>query len=248
MTNEGRERTRRLFSTLNTYARSVSESELVALSEDDAFARVTRQLIDEYPGLGIGFVPLLSGANIPTTEKTCITTVIGLYHLTQFVAPPEIRRTKKKHKIGPPTPEALAAIDGAAVAYWDALKKHIPEIRRVCNSKPSEHLAGEYRNADGGNLLFRTVGMKAFARAARTLMDRGETADQAVARLAKVPLELDAKLWRDVLWQPETKTMLTKFTRLAQNVMLHKIGEKAASKNVSATSEYRRITGRKYPG
>jgi DNA sulfur modification protein DndB len=248
MTNPGRERTRRLFSTLNTYARPVSESELVALSEDDAFAKVTRQLIETYPGLNIEFVPVLAGANIPATEKTCITTVVGLYHLTQFMASPEIRRAKKTHKIGPASPEVLEEIKGTIAAFWDALKKHVPEIREVCASKPSEQVASKYRHAEGGNILFRTVGMKAFARAARTLMDRGATADESVSRLTKVPLELGDKLWRDVLWQSETKTMLTKYTRLAQNVLLHEIGEQPDGKKVSIPQEYRRITGRKYPG
>lgn len=47
-TDEGRERTRRLFATLNTYARPISDRETVVISEDDAFAIATRRLIDEY--------------------------------------------------------------------------------------------------------------------------------------------------------------------------------------------------------
>lgn len=41
---KGMRRTRRLFSTLNRYAVPVSKGEIVALSEDDAFAIVTRRL------------------------------------------------------------------------------------------------------------------------------------------------------------------------------------------------------------
>jgi DNA sulfur modification protein DndB len=42
--DEGHKRTRRLFSTLNRYAKPVSRGDIVALSEDDAFAIVTRKL------------------------------------------------------------------------------------------------------------------------------------------------------------------------------------------------------------
>lgn len=49
-TEAGRERTRRLFATLNSYARPITELETVAISEDDAFAKATRRLIDEYEG------------------------------------------------------------------------------------------------------------------------------------------------------------------------------------------------------
>jgi hypothetical protein len=123
----------------------------------------------------------------------------------------------------------------------------VAPIREVCETDPREQLAAKYRHADGGNLLFRPKGMEAFVRAARVIMDRGASADTAVAKLAKVPIELDSELWREVLWRPETKTMLHKYVRLALNVFLHNVGMKPETKKYSVTSEYRRITGRSYP-
>ncbi len=211
-TNEGRERTRRLFSTLNGYARPVPESELIALSEDDSFAIATRLLIDEYPGLNLRFVPLLPSANIPTQEKTCVTTVVSLYHLTQFLAPPDIRKEKNKIKIGPSKKQTVDAIFDSTSQFWDAVKANVPPIRKVLASNPNNSLASRFRTDDGGNILFRTVGLTAFARAARALMDKGRTAEQAATTLvSKVPLELDADVWQGVLWKPETKTMLHKY-------------------------------------
>ncbi len=246
-TDEGRERTRRLFATLNTYARPISDRETVVISEDDAFAKATRRLIDDYPGLGMRFVPLLPSPNIPAHEKACITSVVGLYQITQFLAPPVIRRAKTKHKTGPPSSEAVETIFSATRDFWDALKKHVPAIRKVCASDPDKELAGTYRHAEGGNLLFRPVGMQAFVRAARILLDRGQTADDAVAKLATVSLELSDQLWREVLWRPETKTMINRYVRLALNIMLNRAGQPSESKNYSVENEYKRITGREYP-
>src|SRR5574337_1039288 len=65
-TDTGRERTRRLFTTLNKYAQPVSRAELIALNDDDTFAIVTRRLIESYRGLHSEFVPLAPTANIPT--------------------------------------------------------------------------------------------------------------------------------------------------------------------------------------
>ena len=245
-TDAGRERTRRLFATLNTYARPISDRETVAISQDDAFAIATRRLIDEYPGLNMRFVPLLPSPNIPPNEKACITSVVGLYQMTQFLAPPDIRRSKRKHKIGPPEGRTVEAIFDETRAFWDALKMHITPIRKVCASDPGEELAAAYRHAEGGHLLFRPVGMQAFVRAARILMDRGESANGAVGKLAKVPLDLAHEIWREVLWRPETKTMLNKYVRLALNVLLHRAGQ-AAEKKYAVQSEYKRITGREYP-
>jgi DNA sulfur modification protein DndB len=246
-TNKGRERTRRLFSTLNGYARPVPESELIALSEDNAFAVATRRIIDEYSGLNMRFVPLLPSSNIPNNEKTCVTTVVGLYHLTQFLAPPQIRKRKKKHKIGPSSKETVEQIFATASDFWNALKKHSQPIRDVLSSNPAQELASQYRRQDGGNILFRTVGLAAFARAARTMMDSGTTAEQAVAKLsAEVPMELNSELWREVLWRPETETMLHKYVRLAQNVMLYRAGAFPGTKK-SLENDYFKITGRNYP-
>lgn len=246
-TIKGRERTRRLFSTLNGYARPVHVSELIALSEDDAFAIATRRLIDEYVGLNIQFVPLLPSSNIPGHEKACITTVVGLYLLTQYLAPLELRKARKKIKIGPATADSIQEIFDSTTQFWDALKANVAPIREVLASNPEDELASKYRRTDGGNILFRTVGLAAFARAARTMMDKGLTAKQAVGALAaKVPLELDDELWREVLWRHETKTMLHKYVRLAQNIMLYRVKAYPNSEKL-LFKEYARITGRTYP-
>ncbi len=46
---KGMERTRRLFTTLNRYAKPVKKSEIIALDEDDIIAIVTRELVEKYP-------------------------------------------------------------------------------------------------------------------------------------------------------------------------------------------------------
>ena len=50
-TDQGLERTRRLFSTLNRYAVKVSTGDIVLLDEDDGYAIATRQLVREHRGL-----------------------------------------------------------------------------------------------------------------------------------------------------------------------------------------------------
>ena len=48
-TSEGIARTRRLFTSLNRYAKPVSQLAKIALDEDDVVAIVTRKLIEEHP-------------------------------------------------------------------------------------------------------------------------------------------------------------------------------------------------------
>lgn len=46
---EGKTRTRRIFSTLNRYAKPVGKGDIIALDEDDIVAIITRDLLEEYP-------------------------------------------------------------------------------------------------------------------------------------------------------------------------------------------------------
>jgi hypothetical protein len=194
----------------------------------------------------MSFVPLLASPNIPASEKTCITTVVGLYQLTQILAPTAIRKKRKFYKDGPAQQRIVDTIYSETSAFWDALKSHVPAIREVCESKPAAGLAGKFRHAEGGNVLFRPKGLEAFARATRILVDRGNSWEGAVARLAAVPLELSNDLWREVLWRPETRTMLVKYVRLALNVFLRRAGQAPEPKSYPVVSEYKRITGFPY--
>ena len=45
---ETKQRTRRLFTTVNKKAKRVSKSAIIALDEDNGFAVITRSLIDEH--------------------------------------------------------------------------------------------------------------------------------------------------------------------------------------------------------
>lgn len=239
-TDKGRARTRRLFSTLNKYARPVSKGELVALSEDDTFAIVTRKVIDEYKYLSMGFVPLTKTANIPINDTQCVTTVLGLYDLIRTISLPPRSREKRQLEIGPPHEDRVQRIYRLTCQFWDLLRKSIPEIKEVTDSRPKKELAAKYRKRDGGHLLFRPVGMKAFAQATRTLVDRGETFDDAVALLSKTTLDLNASPWPGVLWNSVAHRMINKNSRLAYNLFLYMANLPLEPSNYDPLSEYRR--------
>jgi DNA sulfur modification protein DndB len=88
-TPEGIARTRRLFTTLNKYAKPVTTSEIIALDEDDAFAVVTRMIVSQYHGLnkvtpvGGGEISLVKfeGAQIASGDPHSVTTIQTIYKL-----------------------------------------------------------------------------------------------------------------------------------------------------------------------
>ena len=173
-TDKGRARTRRLFSTLNKYAKPVSKGELVALSEDDTFAIITRKMIDEYKHLNINFVPLTKTANIPASDTRCVTTVLALYDLIRTISLPPRSREKRRLEVGPPQNQRIQEIYDIACNFWNLLRESVLEIKKVTDSKPEDSLAHKFRTKQGGHILFRPVGMKAFAMATRILVNRGK--------------------------------------------------------------------------
>lgn len=241
--DEGRERTRRLFTTLNKFAKPVSKAEQIALNDDDTFAIVTRRLIDNYPGLNGEFVPLSPTANIPAGNNRCITTVIALYDLVRAIALPPGSRERKILELGPSDFQRVEEVYRMAVDFWDALKKYIRPIGQVLSSKPEDERAGRFRTEGGGHVLFRPVGMQSFAKAARVMIDRGEKVEKAVARLSSVPLQLTDDPWVGVLWNGSTKTMILKHAKLAVNLFLHLVSEKPDPRTFDLLKRYREALG-----
>ena len=239
-TEEGQKRTRRLFSTLNRYAKPVSRGEIIALSEDDAFAIVTRKLAEEYKYLSGGFALFTKETNIPPYNKSCVTTMLALYEMVKTLSVPMTSagsREKTKLEVGPPEEAKIQKIYDLQCEFWDALRKFIPEIKEV-TSKPSKmELAGKYRNSEGGHLLFRPNGQKPFARAVRVLLDRGATIENAVQALSRVPLSLTSEPWIKILW--ENGNVITKNDVLAQNLFLYMVGHPPGTKTKSYDLEER---------
>ncbi|GAB4407832.1 MAG: hypothetical protein Fur0044_00920 [Anaerolineae bacterium] len=249
---EGRKRTRRLFTTLNKHAKKVSKTDIIALDEDEAFAVVTRRLVDQFPLLNSGFVNFEArSTSIPSSDQTSITTLMSLNDITESLSVPfETRDRAKKLKglkqMRPPE-SVLEQIYEEQVQYWNLLKEYIPAYSELFYSKPEDRIAGKYRNSEGGHIMFRPVCQLAFARAVRIIRDRGQSMENAVKALSQVPMDLNAPPWQHVFWNPTQKTMNTKSSKwLTEGLFLHQVGHsprKIQGKNLSA--EYRRVVGDK---
>ncbi len=243
MTDLGRQRTRRLFSTLNRYAKPVSEGELIALSEDDTFAIVTRKLVDEYTGLSGEFVPLHKTANLPVSDKRSLTSVISLYAVVRALSVPSGKRTASHLIVGPPDSAHVESFYNQCVEFWDALKKHVREVHSVCNSKPDQELAAKYRNIEGGHFLFRPFCLVAFAKATRILHDRGESISDAVKTLAKANMDLAQDPWLHVVWNPSKRVMMNRNEPLVRNLLLHEAGQPLAPGSFKLREKYLEALG-----
>ena len=229
-TREGTARTRRLFTTLNKFAKRVTTNEIIALDEDDAFAVVTRMIVNQYDGLNktaitdgieISLVKF-KGAQIPSSDPYSVTTIQTLYKLLQILfATNKYSKSKKELTRSLPSEEIIDAMYKAHEWFWEALREHVPAMRRSLGSDPRERMAAMHRNRTGGHILFRPVGQVAFASALRVLLDRGIPVQQGVEALANTQLMLNQRPWIHVMWDPGRNAMSRTNLPLKVNLLLY---------------------------
>ncbi len=219
----GRERTRRLFTTLNKTAKRVSQTDIIALDEDNGAAIVTRRMIDDFTlflkGEMIAFNPT---ANIGDSDLDSITSVITLYDIAKtLVGCVDGTRGFTNNR---PDDDLLNSVYNFCCSYWNSLKEIIPEYNEVFLSKKSP---SQFRQPDNNHLLFRPVGQRAFTEATAYLIKNYSLElDEAIKELSQVDLWLHSLKWHYILWNPIGKTMIStaKNRSIAKSHLLKMIG------------------------
>jgi len=207
-TAAGLERSRRLFSTLNRYAKPVSKSEIISLDEDDIVAILTRRLVEKNAFFS-KFLLVKKGKNIGVSDKTFFTTIETLYDTIDIL----LRRENKKgewarFKKFRPSDSKLDAEYEQLHAFWHHMIASFDSLSRLAESEPSEKLASEYRSRAGGHLLFRPVGLLFVVASIRRLVDAGYDRDSVIAAMGNLDFELEARPWERLIWDPISRRMI----------------------------------------
>ena len=150
----GMERTRRLFTTLNRYAKPVSKSEIVALDEDDILAIITRELVERHR-LFQEKISISKTKAIAVRDNRSFTSIITLYDVLEILF-----RTKgrgwadfKRHR---PDDDDISEFYAKSACFWDTMIEYFPPLGEVQESQPNENIAGRYRHRGGGTFTVQT--------------------------------------------------------------------------------------------
>lgn len=227
--DEGKQRTRRLFTTVNKKAKIISKAAKIALDEDDGFAIVTRRLIDSHWLFEDArkYVLYSSGGSIPATDATSITSVVGLFEIIKDLYGGGSRDFEQTR----PDEDSLTEHLDLCTKFFDELLKQIPEYKAVfVNSKGRP---GDYRQPNNNHLLFRPIGQRAFARAVQLLISRGETVAAAIKKLRSVQLFIQKEEWHYIMWNPIDETMITNKILLAEAQLLRLAGRPLRTKTIA---------------
>ena len=84
--------------------------------------------------------------------------------------------------------------------FWTTFSSSIDVVKEYV-ACTTEHPADKFRNAKGGNVLFRPIGLIEFVKASIAIAKvKSTTPQEVIASLAMVPLDLSEAPWNGILW------------------------------------------------
>ena len=242
---EGFERTRRLFTTLNRYAKPVSKRDVIALDEDDSVAIVTRLLVEDHP-LFSEKTSIGQGNNIIPSDQRSFTTIGTLYDSLDRYLQEGARASWNRFKRFRPSEGKLEELRQKGSLFWDVYCETFPELTELVKSRPNENAASKFRHQDGGHLLFRPLGLLISVRVVCDLIDSTRIpVETAVHRVAQVPMALDDDLWNGLLWDSTNRRILatSEGKSAARKLMFYAAGGDLAHLRVTTSSLTKELAG-----
>jgi len=238
---EGFRRTRRLFSTLNRYAKPVGKKEIIALDEDDAIAIITRWLVEENP-LFQDKISLKQTKNIPVSDKTSFTSIVALYDVLDIYLKEKGWKYFKRFR---PPEDRLKELYKKSSDLWKTLVGNFRCLKELQESSPADELAGKYRNRNGGHLLFRPIGLLILVKVLRQQIDSGLALDKAAKKLSKVPMEISENPWAGLLWDVKNRRMITagENQKAAVRLLFYSVGGKLSALKSSKEELIKELSG-----
>lgn len=214
---EGMTKSRRIFSILNRYAKPVLKGDIIALDEDDIVAIITRELLETYPLFAGNRIKVSNTKSIPQNDKTSFTTLMTLYDCHDELLKVFLYQTEDKKissdkfndfKRTRPVDSTIEAYGDFTRTFWDVMMAHFEELRTYIQDE-SETPAATFRpNKEGGNLLFRPVGLYPLALAiCRVLIQTHASVDEVVAKYARI-VNRNVSSWETILWDNSAKKMV----------------------------------------
>jgi DNA sulfur modification protein DndB len=238
----GMQRTRRLFATLNRYAKPVNFTEIIALDEDDVVAIACRDLLERHPLFRQGRISLELRKNLAATDKTSFTSLIAMYQATDLYLMQGNRSTWKAFKTIRPTKEKdIREFVRQANHFWDSLVEAVPQLKKVEALKVQQPLPKSYRSNKGGDFLFRPIAPPIVAWSLKRSLSFGMREHKFFSRFRRVPRRLDKPPWLGVLWDGESMLTAEKNQELAKSIILWMIDCDPTERKISEADLRRRM-------
>lgn len=230
-TPEGKKKSRRIFSTLNRYAKPVKLGDIIALDEDDIVAIATRYQLESNPLFMEDRVRATNSIAVSVSDKRSFTSLIALYkcNLELFKCFFKQRNgvTLKPNKFkdylkNRPGDEVINAFNDYLTSFWTHFTRVFPEIGTYIADN-SVNAAESFRsNEDGGNILFRPVSLTPLIASIVTvaLYNNIEQIDAVLESYSNIERTVSASPWERIIWDPIKHQMITRTGGLVKYMMI----------------------------
>lgn len=217
---------RRLFSSLNRYAKPTDTDTNIIMDEDDVFAILTRRLVATHnffkaPGRHLQSVRVQTKGAGLKEGASHFTTLRQLYDMNEVLLTTPARINKgwgsgpdaelvsdvKRFKRFRPQEDYIDSLFEELTLYWDAIVAAIPDLS-LEPGKAKNHQATGSSGEVADNLLFWPIGQEVAISGARALLDKNlestekptlGQATKALSPLAHVDWNLHHAPWRGLL-------------------------------------------------
>lgn len=242
ITSKGLERTRRLFTTLNKTARPVKKGDIIALDEDDVMSITVRWLIEESGFFSEERIAFVATNNMPFTNTKSLTTIGNLYDVMTIIFT-SFNTSLKKKKVDlqkvRPSDEELQRYFKLSRIFFKLLKKYFPEIKEFFDSPDYPKVVAKYRNNNGGNILFRPIGLQLIVKIIAILTET-YSLKESVRLASLLPKSLTDEPFLHLMWDERKNTMMNDNKTLLKNILLYMLNESIDHEKV--TQQYKTIT------
>jgi DNA sulfur modification protein DndB len=227
---EGMQRTRRLFTSLNRYAKPVKLNDIIALDEDDSVAIITRDLLEDYSLFSGKRINNAEQKAIPDADKISITSLITLYQCNMEILKNYLKETKginatktfllTYQKYRRPT-EELTEFKNYCFTFWESFSQNLTVIQTYLST--DLYPARQFRNnRDGGNLLFRPIGILPFVQAIYEIRNRTDLSINEILQTANSwNFQINTQPWLQVLWNDIEHTMMMGSAGIVKLIFLY---------------------------
>ncbi len=231
--SDGMQRTRRMFSTLNRYAKPVSMRDIIALDEDDIVAIVSRELIDSENFFIEGKIFDAKTKALPENNTKAFTSIITYYNCNRellwlLIKDIEVKGLDDKVIKGKsvkineyirhrPADSMLFKFLKLCKHYWLSVFSLCDDYIKVENAD-----VGIYRNKDGGHVFFRPVSLLPFTKAVVRIREkRQESFEVIIRKFPERVMWIQERIWRKIIWDNEQKKMITTNQKLIELLLLY---------------------------
>lgn len=221
-TPAGMRRTRRLFTTLNKTAVAVKKSEIIALDEDDVMAITVRRMIeDEGSPLRPPRIAVTKTQNLPAGNREALTTIGSLYDCLKLLFRYTSEMKPEDLRFNRPEDSVLDLRYKEAMEFISALRSTFSALDQYLSSAKPSNILEKYRNAAGGHVLFRPLGLDIITRVVveQAKKDKG-TIRAAVRKIGRIPVDLNRPPYAGIIWNPQTKRIVNRERSLAVDLLL----------------------------